>query len=374
MKLDVDLSGLWASVKKMGEHDSDFTIDTTYGGPGLEFDDELSSTAGMDIQLEDLELDKGVLSVHGRQVLLFIPDQGSQIMEVMSDGGKGKKFHVADCVTLNEMRRKKRFQRYKATYNVSGTFQVYGTDYHSGDSIEGEAELKVCKNCLKYLNYKGYQTGAGLPKSKIFQGFDIAAFLSEYSTLFKTMPDRAAMIDMGGYSDDWREVSSKYRQSVNYTCESCSVELNEHRQLLHTHHINGNKRDNHSSNLKALCIDCHRKQPLHDYMRVRHEDMVLLTHLRKAQGYLETSNWDEVIEMADKALDGLLRHYEKKGTPLPEVGYELCKPDQSVAAELEIAWPKMKKGIAISNDDLKAATELGWNVLTVGQALSSMNP
>ncbi|QQO82126.1 HNH endonuclease [Shewanella algae] len=372
MKLTTDFSALWAAVHRMGKFETNFDLESDVS-PDLELDKELSSTTGLDITLEDLELNCGVLSVKGRQVLLFIPDQGNSIDEVLAGESEGRKFHVADCKTLDSMRQRNRFGRYKATYNTGGVFKVYGISNQTGNSVEGEAELKVCKNCLSYLNYKGYQHGKGLPKSKIYSEFDISEFLSEYSTLFRSMPDRSSFIEKGGYSDDWADVSVKYRASVGFRCEQCGVDLNNHKNLLHTHHISGNKRENHPSNLKAFCLDCHRKQPHHDYMRVTHADMVLLNQLRNQQGLLQTSNWQEVRDMADKALDGLLRYYEKNQAPLPEVGFELIGSDQSVVAELEIAWPNKKKGIAISADDIATASKLGWHVLSVGEALNKMN-
>jgi len=373
MKIKSDFSKLWANVNRMGKHEVIIDPGEKKLPPDFELDQKLSGTSGLDVTLEVLEWDHGVPGVRGRQVMLFIPDQGTDIDNVLSGEEEGRKFHVADCKTLNTMRQQHRFGRYKATYNVSGRFQVYGVSSKTGSSQKGEAELKVCKNCLSYLNYKGYRSGHGLPKSTIYNEFDIAEFLSEYSTLFSSMPERPALIDQGGYSDDWQEISAHYRASVGYRCESCRVDLNEHRNLLHTHHISGNKRENRCSNLKALCIDCHRKQPKHNYMRVTHTNMVLINRLRKQQDLLDTSSWQKVREMADQAFDGLLRYYEKQGLTIPEVGYGLTAPDQSVVAELELAWPSKKQGIAISPNDLREAEKLGWHVLTVGQALNQMN-
>lgn len=372
MKLMIDFSTLWASAKAMGEHEASFDLQYE-SAPLLALDRGLSSSAGLEISLDELELENGVLSYQGRQVLLFIPDQSSKVTEVIAGTTLGTRFHVADCRTLGEMRDRNRFNRYKATYNTSGQFQVYGTHYESRASIEGEAQLKVCKNCLSYLNYRGYKSRDGASSASVFNHFSIAEFLSEYSTLFSAMPERAAFIDQGGYAPDWAEVSRRYRSSVNYCCESCQVDLTAHRRLLHTHHVSGNKRENHESNLQALCIDCHRKQPFHEYMRVAHHDMQLLTQLRKQQGLFNTGNWQQVREMADQAVDGLLRHFEKNGMERPEVGYLLLGADGNAVAELELAWPLRKIGVAIANNDLQAATRLGWDIRTVGQALKGMN-
>ncbi|WP_415900561.1 HNH endonuclease [Neptuniibacter sp. QD48_11] len=369
MKLTTDLSGLWANVERMGKFEANFNLQEDHS-PDFELDKDLSSTAGLDIQLEDLELENGVLSVKGRQVLLFIPDHMQRIEDVLSGNNLGNRFHVADCQTLADMRKKKRFNRYKATYNISGLFKIYGTSSISNENVEGEAQLKVCKHCLGYLNYKGYRKGG--VKSKIFGEFEISEFLSEYSTLFSSMPDRSQVVDKGGYSEDWAEVSTKYRATVNFCCEQCGVDLNSNKRLLHTHHISGNKRENHSDNLKALCIDCHRKQPHHDYMRVTHENMLFLNGLRREQGLFKISNWHQARNIADKAVDGLLRFYEKSGYSLPEINFIVENNEQSTF-QLEVAWPSLKKGIAISAEDIKAGQLYGWNVLSVGEALSEMN-
>ncbi|MCR9105770.1 MAG: HNH endonuclease [Gammaproteobacteria bacterium] len=373
MKIKADFSDLWDSVKRMGSHNVEFDI-TAEHSDDLELDAELSSTAGRDVVLDDLNTDNGVLSVEGRQVLLFIPDHGRNIDEVLAGREEGRKFHVADCRTLESMREQKRFDRYKATYNIGGKFQIYGVSYADGIKREGEIELHVCKNCLSYLNYQGYCGAIGAAKMEIYKQFSIAEFLSTYSTLFKNMPAQHQLADLGGYSDNWKEISDRYRASVNFRCESCKVDLNAHPGFLHTHHINGNKHENHTANLMALCLDCHRKQPKHGYMRVTHDSMVTINQLRKEQGQLEASaGWDQVIRLADKALDGLLRNYASKGMLPPEVGYEILGADDEIVAELELAWPTSKRGIAISEIDLKAANELGWHVLTLGDALRSMN-
>lgn len=371
MALNIDLSGLWSAVKKMGDYSPDFSLDRVQVS-GVDIDGELSGRSGLDIALEDLETDKGVLSYAGRQVLLFIPDHSFKIDDVCSGAAGGNRFHVADCQTLDSMRQRKRFDRYKATYNTSGIFEIFGTSKTNGNNYKAEVELYVCKNCLGFLNYQGYKSGGS--RALIFDEFDIAEFLSAYSTLFRYMPDRSDMVDEAGYSDDWDAVSASYRASVNYGCESCRIDLSRHKRLLHTHHINGNKRQNNISNLKALCLDCHRKQPHHDYMRVSHENMQIIIGLRRTQGLLNgLSDWPSVRDMADKALDGLLRHYEKKGVKCPEVGYELQGSDHAVVAELEIAWPAVKRGIAINNDSLVAAQKLGWKVLSVGEAMRQEN-
>ncbi|PPC76246.1 hypothetical protein C4K68_16550 [Pokkaliibacter plantistimulans] len=221
------------------------------------------------------------------------------------------------------------------------------------------------------LNYKGYRTGS--QKKTIFGDFDIAEFLSSYSTLFRIMPEREAMVEMGGYDDGWEDVSKNYRESKSWQCEECKVSLLQNKRLLHTHHINGVKRDNKLSNLKALCLDCHRKQPKHDYMRVTHSDMQTIVRLRREQSLLNKSNWSDAFRMADKSVEGILFHYQKSGQQCPYVGYELTNEKNEVVGELELAWPAFKTGIAINHEIIEKANKLGWKVRSVGEEIRLMS-
>lgn len=375
MKLTVDFSALWKNANRMGSGVSDFSL-----GVGLQdlgndlFDTELSSTEGVEIDLSELEIYQGVLSVKGRQVLLFIPDQHSKIEAVLGGNSKvGTRFHIADCQTLDNMRNAKRFDRYKVTNNLGGRFRVYGWS-KLGANIDGEAELNVCMNCLKYLNYKGFGSISQNERYGMVSKFDIGDFLTSYSTLFKSYPKKlAAEAQAGGYSKDWSNISQVYRTSVNYCCESCDIDLSDNRGLLHTHHISGNKRDNRPENLQALCVDCHRKQPLHGHMFVKYEDMRLITRLRRERGSIGAGGWREVYAMADQALEGLLHYYEKRALEPPKVGYVLKGDNDRVVAELDIAWPSKRRGIAMSPSDIEAAQSIGWKVLSVGDAIRNMN-
>lgn len=372
MKFDVNLSELNACAERMGSYVPDFEIDIAIED-SFELDTELSSSAGMDISLDELEVEQGLLGYRGRQVLLFIPDHGGRAGNVLAERTEGNKFHVADCQKLDEMRSMNRFERYKATYNVAGKFEIFGTEGFRGPEVSGEAELHVCKLCLGYLNYRGYKKSSKAVRDDVYDHFDIAEFLSKYSTLFRVMPKREALVDMAGYADDWKDISREVRQQRNWTCESCGVNLRNSPALLHTHHVNGVKRDNRTENLKALCIDCHRKQPKHDYMRVTHAQMQMINRLRREQSLLQADSWDEIIDMADASVTDLLSFYRAKGSARPVVGHELQTSSGEVLAMFELAWPDKKAAIAIDRDAIELGSQHGWRVISVGDALRTMN-
>lgn len=73
------------------------------------------------------------------------------------------------------------------------------------------------------------------------------------------------------YTSDWPSVSRRYKESRGWTCEECSLSLRKpgDQHLLHVHHKNRDSLDNRESNLVALCVQCHSKQPGVGHKRLR---------------------------------------------------------------------------------------------------------
>ena len=72
MEIKFDFSGLWAQAKRIGAERVE-TIDWTAATQLDPVDIELLQ--GREVKLEDLDVINGLLSVDGRQVLLYITDQ-----------------------------------------------------------------------------------------------------------------------------------------------------------------------------------------------------------------------------------------------------------------------------------------------------------
>lgn len=148
--------------------------------------------------------------------------------------------------------------------------------------------------------------------------------------------------------------------------------MRSHRALLHVHHISGVKSDNRPSNLKALCIDCHSKQPKHEHMALSHSERQTINDLRKAQGLLDVLNdWQELFDYSDPGVHGVLHACQQAYLKRPEINYFVENEFGELAARLELAWPKHKFGIAISSNDIEDATKNGWNVVGINDFLSS---
>ena len=363
MKLDVDLTLLWSAVKKMGAQAQSIDLDNIWSDDEIAFDRELSS-GGVDISLDDIEVTQGLLSARGRQVVLFIPDHGSRIDSVLDDGAQGNKFHIADCDTLDNMKKQKRFQRYKVIQNLSGEFPIFGTSLF-GTEKRGNVRLNVCQNCLKKLNYKNADTNGSTYRHALVRAFNMAEFFSTYSSLFKSLPAQTIEQAQSGYSGDWEQISYHMRERHGFICQCCRVDLSQYKGLLHVHHMNGEKSDNRDENLKVLCADCHRKEPFHGHMTVKRKDMQTLTKLRKQQGLDQQASWAQVIKQVDPALLGVLAYCRRRAMPIPVAGFELKEANGKDVAMLELAWPDQKEGISLG-DNLQVA---GWKIYDLAQAL-----
>lgn len=309
----------------------------------------LALQQGIEIDLDQLNFDGGLLSYQGHQVLLYIPDQGVQLEEMVrtGDAHKGKRFHVADCETLDSMRTKGRFERYVVTNNLSGSFSLTGRDPDTWAPISATGRLLVCRNCLKLLNYNAYINSSKAVQAEIWRGFSISAFFEKFSSHFKSLPmDALARAEQHVYAPDWRHISERVRAERAWRCEQCRLDLVDHRHLLHVHHVNGIRGDNSPANLRVLCKDCHRKQPLHDHMFVTSEEMKALTRLRRTQS-IKPDGWEQALALADLSIEGALQVARFRDWEAPVIGYELAGRDGRVLAEFEAAWPARRVALVV---------------------------
>lgn len=322
MRIDIEnqLRQLDALRQKMGASASDFTASSEDLGEVEEIGEILVEGVD-DVQLSEVVANSGgLLEYKGYQVVLYIPDQGFQIEEVLIDGSKGKKFHVMDCRTLRNMRAAGRGERYSVRNGLGKSFPVHGvTQYRK--KVEGvEAELVVCKNCLTESNFKGYKSYPAR-KREIFSAFDLEDFFTTYSSYFRHQPVDADTRHANEYVDDWKRISAQFRASKNWICESCGIDLSSHKRLLHAHHINGQRRDNRPNNLKALCKDCHSKEPYHEKLFIPHKDRLLINQLRRRQdqfhqkpvpGNQAATVWEQTFREADPAVHWLLEKLKSR--------------------------------------------------------------
>lgn len=352
--MKVDFSELWQQVRRITPDRVDW--DWSAGAVANPIDIQLAG--GIEIDLEQLEVINGLLAIQGRQVLLYIPDQYRRhsFQDIVDDPAKGNRFHVADCKMLEDMRARGRFGRYIATNNLSGMFQISAQNSPS-QAEPPTARLLVCRYCLGKLNYQNYTHGGR--RTAIWRDFDIGKFFEIYSTNFRYLPTTLPERTIGNdYTEDWSEISRTIRQECGFQCDECRVDLSDHqyRRLLHVHHINGVRTQNQRSNLRPLCADCHRKQPMHEQMFISASDMAILMRLRRQQQVSDSSDWDEALQLADTAAHGALHYARHQNFEVPEIGYEFVDDRGAVTTYVEAAWPGRKIAIFV----LESPVISGW--------------
>lgn len=241
---------------------------------------------GKEIPLADVTVSFGsLLTYKGEQVVLYIKDTRLEKDTLLYDIEHSRRFHIADCETLQRMREEGRYERYVVTTRKDGKFSVEATDHLTGYVEELEAPLGVCRNCLKGLNWMNFENSGFNEKKRLWKEFVLEDFFREFSTFFAHKPthtDQTA--PRGGYAREWSMLSTKIRRDRNWTCEDCGVNLSEHHRLLHCHHKNGVVSDNSPRNIAALCVLCHAKQPAHNYIKPKPADRLLIEQLRSLKG------------------------------------------------------------------------------------------
>jgi hypothetical protein len=372
MKLNVNFDLLDNAVSKMGARLVEFNSKTTF--KHTDIDEILGTSIGQKVVFDDITINLdggGLFEYKGRQVLLFLPKQFNDISLVKKDYSRGNKFHVADCSTLQLQRERGTFKNYSATNNLAGKFNVYGFDsYNKRD--EFDTNLNVCQNCLKKLNYKNFNTVVSrIEKNNIVNNFTTSEFFERYSTLFEYLPiiNSDTHKVATNYTDNWKEVSRDYRSSKNYICETCDTSFIKYKQLLHTHHVNGEKNDNDEGNLKAVCIDCHRKEINHRHVYMTYTQLQQIYILRRDQNKVNIQTWDDVFKYSDLSMHGYIDLLKSdQNISIPDVGYVIEINNKKIA--LDLVWQNRYKKSAVATEYSYNFFMLkDWNILSLGDAL-----
>lgn len=344
---------LWDNVGRMGKPiviDDSFLTRITSVKP--DWIDTLRT--GVEIDINDLDPANdhgGLLGYKGAQVLLFLQNQERYFYQIQSGQYSLPRYHVADCQTLREMHARGQYERYVVTNDKSGDFRLDGP---GGESMN--ARLSICKNCLTYLNYRGYKTNSRA-QGKIFDTFSLDAFFAIYSSLFSVLPGRTDHT-----SFDTRAPLAADRQGAA-ECSSCNASLPARDALL-GRSVGWPNPD------EVVCLDCQRKINVETPIPVSRATMTEIASARRKKRPIEDAmTWEEVYGFADSAYAGLLRHYQRQGWTVPEPGVDIIDDEGAVRLQLGLAWMDFDgecgEAVVLDETEKTLALELGWRATTL---------
>jgi hypothetical protein len=264
MKLNVDLSEFNKLVdENVAERRSQFAV--SFSSISFERLDQIRKVPNLITDFDqEISLHGQLLSYDGHGVIVYIKEHSDLSKAVSDPYNEAKRYHLTDCKTIQDEKKDRRFGRLVALRYMEGDIPICddknNTDY---------AKLVVCGRCLRKLKYRPYIKASGdEEKERVQMEFSLPEFLkNQHSFPEESLPLRHAEFSNFSYTNDWKSVSEIYKLSQNYCCEECGVELNQRKELLHTHHADGVKSNNHPANLVALCVECHSKQPKHKHLK-----------------------------------------------------------------------------------------------------------
>lgn len=240
------------------------------------------------ITKEDLEKAKRLLKTSGKDIKsiedIFVNNNG-ELFELLPDGSLVRvnlyiamqnidyyadfknftsndiqyKYHIFKCGVISNMFNRGRKHRYKINNRDNGTF--YYTFTNSVGNIIGTNEnqkIDICRPCLKkFLNQKY------MPSIEDAKNFKLETFHHENNNSFFDIDtsnmEQGEYAKSNIYSSIWDKISRQIKTNRNYTCEKCGYipKSDNDKRYMHTHHENGDKRNNKEDNLQVLCIKCH---------------------------------------------------------------------------------------------------------------------
>jgi hypothetical protein len=228
----------------------------------------LESGKGIEVSFDQLTVlaDK-TLSYKDGRVLLYIRD-------VHAYGGRRDdwypRYHLSHCKKLEEMTSAGRFERYVIASETSGEFLL--NMIVKGSRRSERKRIPVCQICLENLSFDGFSLKQDRHSRRNYvSAFTPAKFFAVYPrSLHSKKPTYTSTnAPLDDYTDDFPKISRLFREQAGWRCSKCrkSFSLPRMRQYLHVHHKNGDRRNNSSGNLVALCIVCHAEEPMHQHLK-----------------------------------------------------------------------------------------------------------
>jgi len=167
------------------------------------------------------------------------------------------KYHIYKCTTIAQMFNTGRKHRYKINNREDGTFFYTFHDF-KGKILKTEEnqKLNICKNCLKKFLGKNYASDLDV------KNFNLKDFHQQERSFFDfdlSEMEKGEYAQPNVYVQQWQKISTQIKRKKDYTCSECGFKPknNYQQRFIHTHHLNGDKLNNHEDNLQVICIKCH---------------------------------------------------------------------------------------------------------------------
>lgn len=177
------------------------------------------------------------------------------------------RYHLVKCKTIGKAENEGWKTKYKMSRRRAGRFFYRFID--GNRVIESDQQrLLPCMNCLADINQI-------LGRRYTVSNFVPDELLGDEAFIAYGLPRAGELADFSkpnSYSEDWAEISRRYRSLAKYQCQdpSCpapDLSSIQYKKYLHVHHVSQDKSDNAYTNLRALCIYCHARQPNHASMK-----------------------------------------------------------------------------------------------------------
>lgn len=261
-------TGLDLLRKAMGAELRDYSVVPSSNVLTVEEIERLAGE-GIDIPLDDVRvLNDGTHIYKGRRVIVYIRD-------VAEYGGRVSmpKYHLAMCDTLNKMIEEGRYKkRYVVATRDDGRFSIQRIRGEA--AIKTEESLDVCQQCLDELKYRSFSLRLDrIERADAVSKFSLKEFFEEFgkSCVWAVPKFDAVHAPANIYSPQFYKIAKAIKQKRGFRCEQidCRIDLSDpaNQKFLHAHHIDADKSDSHSSNIKLLCIRCHALEFQHAHVK-----------------------------------------------------------------------------------------------------------